>query len=233
LRLSSRLFALLGILVLAACQTSPNSQIAELKRPTGASRIVLMPVDVELSELTAGGLTETKADWTELGKTNLVQGLEAEKQALGIDFVRYDEDQVSAERRDAIRQFVKLHGAIGSTILIHQYGQNFQLPTKHGKLDWTLGESVNEVHKEYGADYAMFVYVRDSYASSGRVALMVTAAVLGVGIPLGQQVGFVSLVDLDTGNVVWFNRLLRGTGDLRTATAAQETAHVLLTGLPK
>jgi hypothetical protein len=33
--------------------------------------------------------------------------------------------------------------------------------------------------------------------------------------------------------VVWFNRLLRGVGDMRNPEAAGETLHVLLTGFPK
>jgi hypothetical protein len=49
----------------------------------------------------------------------------------------------------------------------------------------------------------------------------------------GQQLGFASLVDLDTGDIVWFNRILRDFGDLRDAAAANTTARELLAGLPK
>jgi hypothetical protein len=58
-------------------------------------------------------------------------------------------------------------------------------------------------------------------------------ALFGVAMPGGQQLGFASLVDLETGNVVWFNRVLRNTGDLRNADAARETAQTLLAGLPR
>ena len=46
-------------------------------------------------------------------------------------------------------------------------------------------------------------------------------------MPGGQQVGFASLVDLNSGQVVWFNRLARETGDLRTADEAAETDKAL------
>jgi hypothetical protein len=46
-------------------------------------------------------------------------------------------------------------------------------------------------------------------------------------------VGFASLVDLETGNVVWFNRLARAAGDLRTEPAARETIQTLIAGLPQ
>jgi hypothetical protein len=53
-------------------------------------------------------------------------------------------------------------------------------------------------------------------------------ALLGAGIPGGSQVGFASVVDLKTGDIVWFNRLVRTTGDLRTAEAATETVDALV-----
>jgi hypothetical protein len=41
-------------------------------------------------------------------------------------------------------------------------------------------------------------------------------------------VGFASLVDLKTGDIVWFNRLVRAQGDLRTPAAAAETVKALV-----
>jgi hypothetical protein len=64
-------------------------------------------------------------------------------------------------------------------------------------------------------------------------ALIAAAAVLGVGLHGGAQVGFASLVDLNTGNVVWFNQLARGSGDMRTPETARETARALLNGMPQ
>jgi hypothetical protein len=43
-----------------------------------------------------------------------------------------------------------------------------------------------------------------------------------------MQQGYASLVDLETGRVVWFNHLLRGSGDLREPEKAAETLDVLL-----
>jgi hypothetical protein len=108
----------------------------------------------------------------------------------------------------------------------------FALPTKNEKLDWTLGAGVEYVRKKTGADYALFTVIRDSYASSDRKAAMVVAALFGVGLaPGGMQFGFCSLVDLRTGQIVWANRVIRATGDLRTAEPAQETIDTMLEGL--
>jgi hypothetical protein len=108
-----------------------------------------------------------------------------------------------------------------------------RLPTKDGKFDWSLGAGVGHFRERTGADYALFVFLRDSYASPGRVALIVGAALLGVGIPGGQQYGFASLVDLRTGDIIWFNRLIDPGGDLRTPEPARKAIKTLLTDLPQ
>ncbi len=81
------------------------------------------------------------------------------------------------------------------------------LPTKGKYLDWTLGSGTNLLRDRYGADYAMFMYLHDTYTSAGRAFVMLGAAALGVGMQGGQQLGYTSLVDLRTGKMVWFNRI--------------------------
>ena len=48
----------------------------------------------------------------------------------------------------------------------------------------------------------------------------------------GTQAAYASLVDLQTGRVVWFNDLDRMWGDLREAQPAAETVETLLKGFP-
>jgi hypothetical protein len=107
-----------------------------------------------------------------------------------------------------------------------------KLPTKNGLLDWSLGEAVEPLRDKTGADYGLFVWVRDSYASNERKAAMAVMALMGVGITGGVQVGYASLVDLRDGRVVWFNNLVRMSGDLREAKSAKETVDALLKDFP-
>jgi hypothetical protein len=226
--------AALCALTLAGCATQAHQQIAALKRGENQQgRIVLMPLNVELFELSAAGIPEPKGEWTEQASRHVIAAVRAEKAARNINMVEYDESRAPPSERDDLAQLVKLHGAVGNSILIHQYIENLALPTKQGKFDWSLGPEVRSLRNAFNADYALFVFVHDQYSSAGRVALQVALALLGVGVPGGAQVGFASLVDLETGNVVWFNRLLRGVGDLRTEPAALETVQTLLAGLPQ
>lgn len=221
-------------LLLAGCVTTSHRQVTALERSeTRQPRILLMPLDVELSELSAGGVPEPKADWTETANQHMATALQSINAERNLQLLTFSEDKIQQANRDDVLQLVKLHGIVGNSILIHQYLEGMALPTKAGKFDWSLGPSVRKLREETGADYALFLWVRDSYSSGGRVALMILAAAMGVGVPGGAQIGFASLVDLQTGNVVWFNRLARPTGDLRNEPAARETTLTLLTGLPQ
>jgi hypothetical protein len=53
-----------------------------------------------------------------------------------------------------------------------------------------------------------------------------------IPVPGGFQSGFASLVDLRTGKIVWFNRVLSVDGDLRNPDDARDTVGELLQGLP-
>ena len=202
------------------------------QRAAGTARVIVMPPDVELSELTVGGLHEPKADWTAQGRQHVAVALERLLQTKGAVLVPYE--PFADSRGDAVGddQLLKLHDAVGGAILVHKYEPIFALPTKTERFDWTLGASVRNLQARSGADYALFVFFRDSYASPGRVALMVSAALFRVSVPGGRQVGFASLVDLRTGDILWFNRLISAGGDLRAPEPATKAVESLLVKLP-
>lgn len=220
------LIALIGLL--AGCVTAIHRQTTELQRKQGVARIVLMPLDVELAHVTAGGLQEPDATWTEQALHNIHAVLAQQAPSWNVELVDFSPDRGTLEDRETSLTLVKFHRAVGYAIMIHEYTPNFALPSKKGKFDWSLGPEAAAIARSQNADYAMFLFVRDTYATGGRVALMVIAAAFGVGLQGGTQVGFASVVDLRTGEIVWFNRLSRGIGDLRTPQAAVETVKSLV-----
>jgi hypothetical protein len=223
---------LLPALVAACTQTDSLTTTQTFQRPPGTVRVLLMPPDVELYELLASGLQQPQAAWTEAAKRNVDSALGAALQPKNAELVPYvaPTGDPAIERRHT--QLIKLHDAVGFSILAYQYGGLNQLPVKKGKFDWTLSRETTLLQREFGADYALFVFLRDSYSSEGRKAMMVGLALLGIGISGGSQVGFASLVDLRTGDIVWFNRLISTTGDLRTPEPAREAIEELLHNQP-
>ncbi len=191
-----------------------------------------MPLDVQLFELTAGGLEEPRADWTLHAKKYFMHALQEKMETTKDAVVLYEPPFNDFELTRADQQIVKLHEAVGNAILVHVYLTFGVLPTKKNTFDWSLGDSVHSLRDRYQADFAMFISIRDSYSSGGRKALMIGAVLMGSAVSGGQQRGFASLVDLNTGRIVWFNRLQRAVGDLRTPDPAHQTMQYLLRGCP-
>ena len=219
------------VLFLAACaQTKAHISTGIDVRAGKGTQILLMPIDVELSELTASGLLEPQAAWTEAGRKNVSQALVSMFSEKGQAVLHFEEEDDDVEPRQL--QVLKLHQAVGKSILVHKYIPALELPTKKNRFDWSLGPQTVALRETYGADYALFVYMRDSFSSDGRVALSIVAAMLGVALQGGQQVGFASLVDLKSGDVVWFNTMQSQYGDLRDPASARGACEDLLDKLP-
>lgn len=209
----------------AACADARNLAPGFTTLPKSA-KVLIMPPDVELASISGGGVPEPKADWTAAAHTHLHAAVSRKAAALGLQTQELPEKDA-----DDLAEISALHAAVARSIAFHHMG-NFALPTKNGKLDWSMDDAVKPVLDRSAADYALFIWLRDSYASAERKAAMVALALLGVGVVGGMQIGYASLVDLRTGRIVWFNRLLRGSGDLREAEPAAETVHALLDQFP-
>jgi len=227
-------------LSLASCTTptSRTNTAATFQWSSQTKRILLVEPDIQLSLLDAGGVVEPRADWTDTARGVIDKGLREHFSKSGAEVVSPE----GPSPREV--QLMKLHNAVGLAILTHLYGpagsNNVanELPNKASALDWTLGPGTTEMRDRYQADYALFVFVRDSYSSAAKKALdvftVIAGAALGVGIvPAGGvQVGFASLVDLRTGNIVWFNRAIDGMGDLREEAKDARATNQLLKDIP-
>mgnify|MGYP001627303332 CR=1 FL=1 len=226
--------ALAATVVAASCMSTSALAQADTRnyapgfaaRPA-ASKMVIVPVDMELFSQSAGGLMEPRADWTDAAQKHFRSALMAQKHVVGSNSIELQEKDM-----DDVAQLNALHGTVAEAVFVHHMMGMPQLPTKDKLLDWTLGDAVQPLRAKTGADYALFFWIRDSYASAERKAAMVAMAILGVGISGGAQIGYASLVDLRDGRIVWFNNLARASGDLREAKPAEETLEVLLKNFP-
>ena len=64
---------------------------------------------------------------------------------------------------------------------------------------------------------------------------MLAGAAMGSYLDIGGgvQLGVATLVDLRTGQVVWFNLMARQSGDLRSPEGTRATVGQMLKGLPQ
>lgn len=218
---------------LLGCQSTFRLTDRPITSKEENNKIALMPLDVLLSEMTAGGVNEANAVWTEQAKKNLLEGIRQNPVFSKTEIVEVIMPPLNAPEEKVFISFQRLHSSVGNAILAHSYQPALALPTKGSRLDWTMGPLSQELKEKTKTRYALFLHVNDSYASAGRVALIVTSALLfGVAPSGGVQSGFASLVDLETGDIVWFNHIARNAGDLRSAASAQESIDALFLGFP-
>lgn len=210
----------------APAQTASRNLAPGFTALPGDAKVAIAPLDVELFEISAGGVLVPKADWTDAASRHMGAALRKKVAGLGVQ-TQFVDDKVADEHAELLH----LYGAVARAISLHHMGP-LKLPTKDDKLDWSFGDALRPLREATGARYGLFTWMRDSYASAERKAMMVGLALLGVGVGGGVQVGYASLVDLETGQVLWFNQAVSVTGDLRDEKSATASIDGLLAGLP-
>jgi hypothetical protein len=232
MRTISAAAAVIAACALCACETTRQQTGTGFHPPKGTYHVIVMQPDVTAGLLTAGGVVEPREDWTNQARDNVVKAVEAQETRHGAVVKIAATTQDAGWDPAATEDLVLLHRAVGTAIALHKYGMQ-PLPTKKDRFDWTLGEQAVAFGAATHFDYALFVHAEDSFASGGRRALQ-AAGFLGclvgvcVGVAGGQQIAFASLVDLKTGEVVWFNVLVSEMGDIRTPEGANEMVTKLL-----
>ncbi len=232
----------MSALAVSACVQTRQYADVDFAPPQGDYKLLVMRPDVSVGTVTTGGMVEPRADWTEQARANLITALKAQQAARGGNVLVMDRrDSLPGIEPEPVAELERLHYAVGQSIALHRYSGRY-LPTKRGKgLDWTLGQDAVRLGQRTGMDYALFLYAEDSFASTGRVALQVlgiAGCVVGFCAPTiggGGQFAYASLVDLRTGEVVWFNVVQTGSqvaginiGDIRTPEGSAKLVERLL-----
>jgi hypothetical protein len=236
------LLALASCLSTSACVQTRQFADVQFTPPQGDYRLLVLRPDVTVGSLTTGGLVEPRADWTDQARTNIVAALRAQQAERGgkVQILNRRSELKGANEQE-VADVERLFYAVGQSIVLHKYLGAY-LPTKRGKgLEYTLGEDAVSLGRKTGYDYALFLHAEDQVASTCRIALGViglAGCFVGFCAPnIGgaTQLDYAGLVDLKTGEVVWFNVVRAGSevpgvafGDLRTPEGAQQMVERLL-----
>ena len=227
---------------LSACVQTRQFADVQFTPPSGDYKLLVLRPDVTVGSLTTGGMVEPRADWTAQARTYIVQALRTQQASRGgnINVIEH-RNQLSGVSEQELADVERLNFAVDQSIVQHKYLGDY-LPTKRGnRLDWTVGEDAVRLGRKTGYDYALFLHAEDQVASGGRIALGLVGlagCIVGFCAPnIGgaEQLDYASLVDLKTGEVVWFNVVLAGSqvpgikfGDLRTPDGAAQMVERLL-----
>ena len=217
----------------------------------GEMKIVVFRPDVAVGSQKVSGLVEPNAEWTEAARANIQAKLVERAELLNADLTFIDE--LEGEDAELLTEYRGLFEAVSSSIFTHvTVGDKLATKTERvlvrqangrnkkrnvQQLDWTLGPGAAQLREATGADYAMFVFTNDAYGDSGRKAAQVAGmlgCIIGVCVTVasGVHVGYAGLVELETGNIVWFNTDLSIGGDPREIDGAEKRVRQLMEGFP-
>ena len=210
--------------LLSGCSTPTHRVTPDAPVRTSTLRkIVILPLDVEVSELSAGGMTEKRDDWTRAVTDNLNTALSRLGEGR---FTPLTATVSEAELQD----IQALFRSVSINQILHRFYGPPLLDSVHKTLDYRLG-SLDAVLEPAGADAALVLFVRDDYATSGRKAVAVVGILAGLPVRAGVTISSAALVARD-GSILWMNQIGATTGDLRTQGDADDTVEALFTGLP-
>ena len=235
------LVSIIGVALSGCVQTRQFADV-QFTPPQGDYRLLVMRPDVAVNALTTGGMAQPRADWTEQARHSIVEALRAQQAGHGgkVTIIEHRNDLPGVTAQE-LADVERLNFAVDQSIVDAKYGGN-SLPTKRGKgLDWTLGADAVKLGQKTGYDYALFLHAEDQVASGGRVALGIlglAGCFIGFCAPNvggATQLDYASLVDLKTGEVVWFNVVVASSqvpgikfGDIRTPQGAAQMVDRLL-----
>lgn len=218
------LFILLALLLsLSACTVAGKPSIgSELKGGSAElpSQLLVLPVTVSISEISAGGLVQEDPVWSKEGEEAMTFALR-EFFAKDPSTSLVDMPELTAEESELVHEHVLLYDAVASQAFIAANMPAVGWSHLTNDFHYTLGDGLRFLKQKTGADAALIILGNDSISSGGRKTMVAVAALMGVGMPLGSSRLMVGVVALEDGDILWFqNCSAHGNLDLRKAEDA-------------
>lgn len=208
-------------------------------------RIAVLPPQIDLFELGAGGNQEKMDDWGQTAVANVRKALAAEfAKREHLQVTEFDPERLSGSQRDVYNETLLLYELVSGSIIRHAF--NVQqaphqqrlspfFPEKARDFTFSLGKELSDL----ASDVDAYLIVRgfDQRSSVGRKALGVgrtlVAAALGVvAVPQGGGNLFTAaLIDAKTGDILWFTKTPKPF-DLREPEDATKLALEFMMDLP-
>ncbi len=232
-----RLPAILAALffVLAGCASTGHREHPRLEdRMQGVETFGFLVPEVDVREISAGGVMEARSDWCETGRSNIVVAVSDVLKEKGVGFKMIDLS-VAEEMRQEIEELKALYRAVSYSIRLHTYGSHV-FPEKVRNFEYSLGP-VRHVLDRFQCDAVLFVYGADAVSTSGRKALMALGTVVGVlsgviVVPRGGTATINIAVVGPAGDILWYCSSSDGGMNLTDPANAKGMVEKMLVDFP-
>lgn len=167
-------------------------------------KIVLLPPQVFVFELSAGGVPTRMADWEAAARDNLSAAATRVAQESGL-FELLPAPPLAPADLDRLDAHIGLYDRVAQSVFVYGRGEQSAWAHKKNEFDYTVGPGLAFLREQTGADAALIVLGADFISSGGRKAAFIAGLALGIIMPLGQSFMTAGIVDLKTGDVQWMS----------------------------
>lgn len=190
------------------------------EKPNLPKKVVILPVNIEVIEMTAGGVTEEVPEWSATAGDNVISSLSAAiKAAPNLQEVKAP--NLNKKMAKVVNEHLALYKLVVNT------ATDIGWKHKIRRFDYGIGDGLSKLRKLTGADAAILVYGRDHVSTAGRKTqaalsyIPIVNIFTGSRVQLGDSFVHVGIVDLKTGDLLWMNSEYRDdSSDLRESADA-------------
>ncbi len=195
-------------------------------------KVVVLPADIEVSEVTAGGVEEEVPGWSAEAGKSVARSLSAAIKADGTL------TEVKAPRYSKKTSAV-LHEHLALYKLVVDTASRTNWEHKIRRFDYSIGPGLKELQRTTGADVAVMVYGRDHVSTTGRKMKAIAGTIpfvnmlTGPSPKLGYSFIHIGMVDLRSGDLLWMNSEYReGASNLRNYEDANDIVGTIFEWYP-
>ena len=220
----SRWLVLCCVFAVTGCATPSKTALHEslARSPDKAlpQKVLLLPVDIRLHEISTGGVVEQVDAWTKTASSQATQCVRDEAASKHL-FDIVESPALSAEDKATLDQYIALYDNVAGSAYFASHSMQQAWTNRAKNFDYTLGPGLKDLAAHTGVDAALVVSGSDYISSSGRRAAMVMGVLVGAftGVALIPPGGIsfisVGIVDLRSGDLLWFGTDQSGGTDFR------------------
>ena len=195
----------LAALVCGCAQSIPNyranHKFVQSPQALMPKKVLILPIDVTIKEVTAGGVEEEVPEWSKQGAANVHEALAKHfRTGKTTEVQLIDMPKLADRDRETVAQHLALYRRVAGAVANQTYGQTPWLH-KIQKFDYTLGDGLKLLGARLGADSAVVVFGEDTVSTTGRKV----AALFLDSVSLGHTFLSAAIVNFNSGDILWFN----------------------------
>ena len=216
--------------LMAGCATpkaSVNQDVGKDPEKPLPHRILVIEPDIQVHEVSAGGVVEKVDDWSKEATGHALKSLENAVQSRHL-FDAVQSPDLSADDKSLLEQYTGLYALVSGSAYGATHSPYSAWRDRAAQFDYTLGPGLKPFCERNKIDAAIFLVGTDYISSAGRKAAMafgiLAAAFTGIVIVPTSQPAFMSagVVDLKTGDLLWYSTDIRsGSANLRDPAVMQ------------